>query len=297
MNRETAWRVFAGEYNESNLEVSDGGERSPSFLVTPLGARINRLFVVGVLTDIENVGTEQGPMWRARITDPTGTFHVYAGQYQPVAAAVLSKMKPPVFAAVAGKSRVYKPDEGTTYVSIRPEIVKPVEAYLRDYWVLESCQSLKRRLEAAREAYKMNPPTEAELRKLGVSAGLSAGLVKAVGHYGKVDLSRYSSMLAESVRYLLPEFRESAPPETVTIAPPEKVIEKKVVATADDKTEDEVLILIASLDKDSKGASWDAILEGAKKIKVDKEKLEETINSLLDKGLVYEPVLGRMKKI
>lgn len=297
MNRETAWRVFAGEYNDSNLEVSEGGERSPSFLVTPLGARINRLFVVGVLTDIENVGTEQGPMWRARITDPTGTFQVYAGQYQPMAAATLSKMKPPVFAAVAGKSRVYRPDEGTTYVSIRPEIVKSVGEELRDYWVLESCHSLKRRLEAAREAYKMNPPTETELRKLGVSASLSAGLVQAVGHYGKVDLSRYSSMLAESVRYLLPEFRESTPPETVTVTQPREVVEKKAEITADDKTEDELLSLIERLDKDGKGASWDAILEGAKKIKVDKERLEETVNSLLDKGLVYEPVLGRMKKI
>ena len=90
MNRETAWRVFAGEYNDSTLEASDGGERSPTYVVTPLGARINRLFVVGVLTDIENVGTEQGPMWRARITDPTGTFHVYAGQFQPTAAATIA---------------------------------------------------------------------------------------------------------------------------------------------------------------------------------------------------------------
>ena len=28
-----------------------------------------------------------------------------------------------------------------------------------------------------------------------------------------------------------------------------------------------------------------------------KEHLEESINSLLDKGLIYEPILGRMKKI
>ena len=28
-----------------------------------------------------------------------------------------------------------------------------------------------------------------------------------------------------------------------------------------------------------------------------REELEEAINGLLDKGLVYEPVLGRMKKI
>ena len=105
MNREVAWRLFAGEYNDSNLEAGGGGDRAPTYVVTPLGARVNRLFVVGVLTDVENVGTDGQPMWRARITDPTGTFHVYAGQYQPEAAAKLAKIKPPAFAAVAGKSR------------------------------------------------------------------------------------------------------------------------------------------------------------------------------------------------
>jgi hypothetical protein len=298
VNRETAWRVFAGEYNDSTLDMSDGGERSPTYVVTPLGAKVNRLFVVGVLTDMENVGTEQGPMWRGRITDPTGTFHVYAGQFQPTAAAVMSKLKPPVFAAISGKSRVYKPDSGATYVSIRPEIVKVVDANMRDYWVLESCQSLKKRLEAAREAYQMNPPTVGELLKLGCSSSLSAGLVAAVAHYGNIDLSRYSSMLAESLRYLLPEFQESRPPETEeVIKVEEKVTAKAPEKGVDDQLEAEVLALIEQLDKDGKGASWDAILEGAKKHKVDRDKLEELVNVLLDKGLVYEPVLGRMKKI
>lgn len=298
MKRETAWRVFAAEYNASTLEVSDGGERSPSFLVTPLGAMVNRLFIVGVLTDIENMGTEQGPMWRARITDPTGTFHVYAGQYQPTAAAALSKLKPPVFAAVAGKSRLYKPESGGTYASIRPEIVKVVDVKLRDYWVLESCQSLKKRLDAAREAYRMNPPTVEALRKLGFSSSISAGLVKAVGHYADVDLSRYGSMLAEGLRYLIPEYKEGATEEAEEVVKvQDEKAEKKTGMTADDKLEDEVLGMIEELDKDGKGASWESVLEGASKHKLGKEKLEEIVNSLLDKGLVYEPLLGRMKKI
>jgi len=30
---------------------------------------------------------------------------------------------------------------------------------------------------------------------------------------------------------------------------------------------------------------------------MSKDSLEESINTLLDKGLIYEPILGRMKKI
>ncbi|MEE9507408.1 MAG: DNA-binding protein, partial [Thermoplasmata archaeon] len=66
MRREVAWRVFAKEYSDSDFQFSEGGERSPSYVVTPLGAKINRLFVVGVITDIDNVGSDDQPMWRAR---------------------------------------------------------------------------------------------------------------------------------------------------------------------------------------------------------------------------------------
>src|SRR5207249_327101 len=185
MNREIAWRVFAGEFNDANKEVSDGGERSPSYLVTPLGAKINRLFVVGVLTDVENVATDEAPMWRARLQDPTGTYHVYAGQYQPEAAAALAKLKPPAFVAVTGKSRLFAPDSGGTYTSIRPEGVKVVNEALRDYWILDACRSLKRRLEALREAYKMDPVKKEELAALGVKPPMAEGIVAAVEHYGK----------------------------------------------------------------------------------------------------------------
>ena len=43
MKRETAWRVFAGEFNDSTVEIKGQGEMSPSYVVTPLGAKINRV--------------------------------------------------------------------------------------------------------------------------------------------------------------------------------------------------------------------------------------------------------------
>lgn len=295
MNREVAWRLFAGEYNASDFEVGGGGDRAPTYVVTPLGGRVNRLFVVGVLTDVENVGTDGQPMWRARVTDPTGTFHVYAGQYQPEAAATLSKVKPPAFAAITGKSRTYSPEQGTVYTSIRPETIKVVDEYLRDYWILDACRSLKQRLEAMREAQGMEPLTKDALVALGYAADVADGIVAAIEHYGKVDLSRYASLLAESLRYLLPEYRgfteEAAPAERV----PRPQAEKKEEGA--EEAEEAVLSLIGELDADGKGAPWDALLETAAKAGIAKDALEEAVNELLDKGLVYEPVLGRMKKI
>src|SRR5881398_3720163 len=270
--REVAWRLFASEYNDANLEAEGTGERPPSYIVTPLGAKVNRVFVVGVITDVENVGTDGQPMWRARVSDPTGTFHVYAGQYQPEAASALSKLKPPVFGAIVGKSRIYSPQPGTTYTSIRPEVIKSVDESVRDYWILEACRSLQKRLDAMAEAQKMDPPTKEGLVKVGVKEAIADGL-----------------------RYLLPEYREPFAPGEPTVDTPRPI--KQEPSREADESEGKVLEIIAALDADGKGAPWEGILETATTRGVSKDSLEESINALLDKGLIYEPILGRMKKI
>ena len=283
MRREVAWRVFAKEYSDSDFQFSEGGERSPSYVVTPLGAKINRLFVVGVITDIDNVGSDDQPMWRARLSDPTGVYVLSAGLYQPEAARALSGIEPPTFAAVMGKTRVYSPEEGTLYLSIRPEIVTIANDAVRNYWTLECCRSLRTRLDAVAEAFKMDPLTKEGLVALGHSERIADGIVRAVDHYGTVDLERYRLMLVDALKYLLPESRP-APPE-------EKDEEEK------SEMDEYVLDLIGKLDTDGKGADWETLLEASKKDGVQKDDLEQTVNSLLDNGRAYEPVIGKLKRI
>ncbi len=297
ISREVAWRVFAGEYNSSNFEIKGEGERAPSYIVTPIGAMINRVFVVGVLTDLENIGTAEEPLWRARLSDPTGTFYVSSGQYQPEATATLSKIEPPAFIAVVGKTRTYSPEEGTVYVSIRPEKVTIVDAGIRDYWVLETCRSTLKRIEAMSDAKQMAVPTVDELVKLGHDRVLAEGVVKAGEHYQDVDLGRYRAMVVDALRYLLPEYRrdqEAEMPKEMATNPEE--LEEEEEAKEVDR-EEQVLALITVLDKSGKGAPWDQIVDEVKKLGLDKTSLEEVTNSLLDKGMIYEPVLGRMKRI
>ena len=297
ISREVAWRVFAGEYNSSNLEIKGEGDRAPSYIITPLGAMINRVFLVGVLTDLDNIGTGEEPLWRARLSDPTGTFYVSSGQYQPEATATLSKIEPPAFIAVVGKTRTYSPEEDTVYVSIRPEKVTIVDAGIRDYWVLETCRSTLKRIEAMADAKEMAVPTVDELVKLGHTRVLAEGVVKACEHYKDVDLGRYRAMVVDALRYLLPEYRrdqEAEMPREMATNPEE--LEEEEEAKEVDR-EEQVLALIAVLDKNGKGAPWDQIVDEVKRLGLDKTALEEVTNSLLDKGMIYEPVLGRMKRI
>ena len=136
--REVAQRVFAREFNDASYTFKESEEeRAPLYLLLPTGERVNRVFIVGTLTETEDVG-DDSEYWRGRVVDPTGTFFVYAGQYQPEAAGVLRDLTPPAYVAVAGKPRVYETDEGDVNVAVRPESITVVEESTRDRWVGET---------------------------------------------------------------------------------------------------------------------------------------------------------------
>ena len=306
--REVSWRVFAEEYASSTMEHSGEGDKPVSYIVTPLGARINRMLVVGVITEIENVGEGDKPRYRARLSDLTGTFYISAGEYQPEAAAALSKMSPPTFAAVVGKSRAYSPEEGVKYLSIRPERIKEVDEAARDFWVLETARSTLARIDAVDEAGKMNSPTIGEMTRLGIPEGLAEGVLLATDYYKDIDLERFRGVVKDALGTVLPEADRPArerpkAPEPVKEA---QRAEEPEEASADEEMqelevgadeEEKVLAIIDSLDKGTKGAQWDRIVEAAKEKKIDKVRLEEIVADLLDKGDIYEPELGMMKRI
>lgn len=296
ISREVAWRIFAGEFNASTLEIKGEGDRAPSYVVTPLGAMVNRMFVVGVLTDSENIGTEDEPLWRGRISDPSGIFYVSAGQYQPEAAIAISKIDPPAFVAVVGKARTYSPEEGTLYVSIRPESIRVVDEAIRDYWVLDACRQTLKRIDALADALEMESPSVEEMVQLGHDPSLSEGVVKSIGHYMGLNLDTYREMVIDSLKYLLPEYEMEMEIPT-EVSGPEEIELDEEVTDEELNHEDIVLGIIDRLDSSGKGAPWDEIVDEAGKEGIDRTELEEFTNSLLDKGLIYEPVLGKMKRI
>jgi RPA family protein len=166
--REVARRVFAAEFNDARYTFKESeDERAPLYVLLPTGERANRVFAVGTLTETEDIG-EDSEYWRGRVVGPTGTFYVYAGQYQPEAAGVLRETEPPAYVAVTGKPRTFETDEGTVNVSLRPESITEVEAPVRDRWVVETAQATLGRVRAfddeaneyarmAEEEYDLDP--------------------------------------------------------------------------------------------------------------------------------------------
>ena len=289
MKREIAWRVFADEFNDATLEIRGSREKEPSYVITPLGAKINRVFIVGVLTDVENI-SEEGELVRAHISDPTGVFTLYSGRYQPEVTKKLSEIDVPAFVALTGKSRTFEPEKGVMYVSIRPETVSEVDEKTRNLHILETCKHTLERIEAMREALQLSQPNVYDLQKLGYHKDLCDGVINAVKHYRNVDLQKYIEMVSEALNYLIP--LEEEIPEVEKVEIKEKEEDEKTVP---DDIENMILEIIKNLENENDGAPWDMIIERCNEAGIDKDLAEEALTSLMDKGIVFEPTLGIIK--
>jgi RPA family protein len=177
-SREPARRAFAQEFNDAGHTFKESDDdRAPVYLLLPTGVKANRVFVVGTLTETEDLG-DDSEYWQGRVVDPNGdTFFVYAGQYQQEAMGFLQTVEPPAYVAVVGKPRTYETSDGDVNVSIRPESITQVSEDIRDRWVVETAERTMERLQVfdeggeyideARERYD---PDLDEYREMTISA-------------------------------------------------------------------------------------------------------------------------------
>ncbi|PSP82121.1 hypothetical protein BRC83_10450 [Halobacteriales archaeon QS_1_68_17] len=225
--REVAYRLFAAEFDDADFSYSESDEeRAPNYVVTPTGARINRLFAVGVLTEVEQVSDD---VLRARVVDPTGPFVIYAGQYQPDELAFLDRTDPPAFVAVTGKARTFQPDDSDrVFTSVRPESLNEVDAATRDRWVVGAAERTLDRVATFADALAMDRRGD-DLRDVlverGVDPGLAEGIALATEHYGTTpaylaavrdlatDAARVVSGDREEVEPLAAAPDEAGPPD------------------------------------------------------------------------------------
>lgn len=189
--REVAYRIFARELSDTTvaLERDPDDAYAPQYVLTPTGAKVNRVFVVGTLTEKEDIGTDT-EYWRARISDPTGASFIYAGQYQPDATRALvdatvadADAETPEFLAVVGKVGIYTTEDGNVLTSLRPETISIVDAETRDRWVLETARQTLDRIKRLED-------------------GSSENLAMVEEHYS-LDLEQYRQMVVSALESLV----------------------------------------------------------------------------------------------
>ncbi len=178
--REPARRVFPGELRECRYQFKDGeDEKSPTFVLLPTGERSNRIFLVGTLTEKQRQG-EQNIFYRGRVVDPTGTFFIMAGSYQPEAMQQLAKVEAPAFVAVIGKPNLYQKPDGSVLVSVRVESITVVDKDTRDLWVLDAAGRTLDRVDASK-------------------AGTMPDVIKAKEQYPTIDPAVFRKMAYDAL--------------------------------------------------------------------------------------------------
>ncbi|MDD5616217.1 MAG: DNA-binding protein [Candidatus Methanoperedens sp.] len=319
LDREVAWRIFAWEFNRSTLHISEGDERAPNYIITPTGVKCNRLFIVGVVTEVENIGKDNS-LWRGRVADPTGVFTVYAGHYQPEAAIFLSELNIPAYVAVVGKARKFEPEDGSVYTSVRPEDINNADEELRDRWVLDTAERTLERInyiEDALSSGKSGNDLKEYLLGKGTNAVLADGAVKAIEHYKDLDktIAELKNAVIHAIEAVASD-RETKADDIENqnqMKPEEKSVEIKTppeieeTIAEEDNAKPELKepetgpkeIIAGIIDKldTGKGISYSIVVETAKKAGIDPEIVESGIKELMDEGRCYEPKIGILRKV
>ena len=236
--------------------------------------------MVGVITELDSIGT-QNEMWKARIVDPTGAFTVYAGHYQPEAAIFFSTVKIPAFIALTGKARIYEPEPGSVFVSIRAEEANVVDEKIRGRWVVDTAEQTVERLEAfldaAASAYRGEKLIEYLLDK-GVSSELAEGISIALERERAPQ--EFAALLKASIREGLRALDFEA--------------EGDSGAKADQK--EFVLELLREMGG-NRGVDYAAFVETAISRNIPEEVVEEVVRSLFAGGQCYEPKIGIIRLV
>ena len=287
VEREISYRLFATEFNDSTFNIHSKSEqlnqsegRAPNFLVTPAGLMVNRLFVVGVVTEIDNIGTEND-LWRARVVDPTGAFIVYAGQYQPEAAVFLSTLEVPSYVSVVGKARTYEPEDGSVFVSIRPEEMNLVDSSIRDRWIVDTAELTLDRINTFSDALSSGlkgSKLNEYLTKGGVPESLAEGIVLAFDYYHTDEsyLKRLKTALRDSLKSI-----------DITCSG---------VSAVEVGNQEFILGLMEEMDV-GKGVDYGELIETARCRGMSENAVDMAVRSLLSNGQCYEPKIGILKMV
>lgn len=174
--REPAKRLFAYEIERSNLLTREGeGTYARRYLWSPTGAKCNRLFFVGTLTDVSQVRDD---LVRARLSDPTGSWSFFSGRFDRETTAALSRMETPSLVALTAKVRAYE-SQGSERVAFRPETVLPATRRIRNRWIWDTARQTEERLaslasdpglQKVKEHYPIDPESYRQAAKQALAA-------------------------------------------------------------------------------------------------------------------------------
>ncbi|MGA1819793.1 MAG: hypothetical protein ACMUHU_02170 [Thermoplasmatota archaeon] len=279
--REPAYPVLIQDLVSSTKEetASEEGYPKTSF-VSITGARLFRVVIAGVLMDMTDIGSEESPIFRLRIADPTGGVTFTVGRYSPDIQRMIPELRTTYPILVVGKVSSFTSKSGEEVVTLNPELVREISKEERSMWNMMAVRDALSRLW--------------KLEGRGPLPGRWMEVPRPDDPRGGEEVDERSrSMIRDTLRFLNKSLFAKELDRIAKGTGPEAKSGKE-----EDLEEYETMVLdmINELDRGS-GTRWDDLVDLVDRNRLSRDIVEEVVSTLLDKGLVYEPVLGYLKAI
>jgi hypothetical protein len=285
---------LASEFGSATLNEKGSGEYDPSFVITKLGAKVNRIVAAGLLERLELRETSNGSsLYQGQLRDPTGLHYFSVGEYnsemmQELAHQWTERLDDgePLLVMMTSKTRWYQTDEGAVYTSLRPEEACVVSREIYANWLLDACEATMQRMNQFTSSLEVEPTLDAYGR-----AGLPASLLAARNHYGEVDLEPFKLNLMQALD--IAEGRIEAattPPPMMSLPEGDEGADGSAPAGGED-VQAFLLQAIGHLDQ-GEGVTFDTLLKNAVARGFVREVAEAKLDDMLDAGTLEEPRFG-----
>ncbi|HII36921.1 MAG TPA: hypothetical protein HA354_00310 [Candidatus Poseidoniaceae archaeon] len=297
IKRQPAVHMFASEYGESTLSEKGSGEFDPSFVVTKIGSRVNRVVVAGLLERIEGRDVANGSViYQGQLRDPSGINYFSVGDYvsdsvKDLTIQLSSRLESgePILVLMIAKTRLFQTDEGAIYTSLRPEEMCVVDTQRYASWLAKTSQSLMERMSIYLSSLDYDSNAES-MAKSDLSEQQVLGLVASRNHYGDVDLEHYRLNVMQALDIAEGRLEAASKP-----APQRQLVEDTEADDEEiegkDDLESVILDIITKLDQGD-GVEFETILINAEARGFQRSVAEEKLEELSDDGTVHEPAFG-----
>jgi|TARA_A100001234_G_scaffold51403_2_gene43310 hypothetical protein len=297
VKRQSALHMFASEYGESTLSEKGSGEFDPSFVITKLGSRVNRVIVAGLLERIEGRDVANGSViYQGQLRDPSGINYFSVGDYvsdsvkeMTIQLSARLESGEPILVLMVAKTRLYQTEEGAIYTSLRPEEMCVIDAQRYASWLAKTSQSLMHRMSIYVTSLDFDANSES-LSKSDFSENQILGLIASRNHYGDIDLEHYRLNVMQAL-----DIAEGKLDAATKPAPQRMLVDESTEddSEGDDKPDLEAAIvdIITKLDQGD-GVEFETILVNAEARGFQRTIAEEKLEELSDDGTVHEPAFG-----
>ena len=298
--RQRAVRLFAQEYRDASLIEEGSGEYDPSFVITKIGAKINRVLVCGVIDRMERREGDSGPNYSGHVRDPTGSYLFSVASFQPELHPDFEELMARFesgdrfLLALVGKARWFETEDGGMFTSLRAEEFTVIDRECYTNWLVETAEATLRRIDAHSTSLETDL-TPVALEAGGVPSDLVDGLILARGHYGDFDPEGYRVGVLQALsmatgRTSLME----APPQPAAATLEETVSQAPESSEPAAEPGDAIELIIETVrSRDTgEGVEYNDLVTALVHGGHPRESAEDAIDQARDQGEVMEPRFG-----